>query len=127
MRSTKAAWLLAMIAVGILAAETASAQGGHRYGSHRHGPRVHFGFVFGPPVYWHYPGPYNYYPPPYYYHPPVVAAPAAPTTYIERGDARSGPEQAQDYWYYCPEAQAYYPYVKQCAGGWQKVAPQPPS
>jgi hypothetical protein len=30
-------------------------------------------------------------------------------------------------WFYCPEAGAYYPYVQQCPGGWQQVAPQPPS
>ncbi|HEX2566405.1 MAG TPA: hypothetical protein VHL85_06070 [Burkholderiales bacterium] len=32
--------------------------------------------------------------------------------------------QSQD-WFYCPSAGAYYPYVKQCAGGWQRVLPQP--
>jgi hypothetical protein len=114
--------LLALIVMlaGIAAAGPASAHG------YRHGPRVSLGFVFGPSAFWGYPYPYYYYPPAYYY-PPVVAAPAEPTVYIERPRAQSEPERAQDYWYYCPESQAYYPYVKQCAKGWQKVAPQPPN
>ena len=33
--------------------------------------------------------------------------------------------QAANTWYYCAESQAYYPYVKQCAAGWQQVTPQP--
>lgn len=52
--------------------------------------------------------PQPYYPPA----PPVAAAPAGPP---------------QDYWYFCREANAYYPYVQQCAGGWQQVVPQPPT
>ncbi|HEU0289892.1 MAG TPA: hypothetical protein VFR39_03995 [Burkholderiales bacterium] len=105
------------------------AHGGYHYRSHVHGgshswSHAHFGFYFGAPAFWHYPSPYYYYPPAYYY-PPVGVEPASPATYVERGDARAGREQAQDYWYYCPESQAYYPYVKQCAKGWQKVPPQP--
>lgn len=121
MRIVAAALALVVMLAGIAAAGSASAHG------FRHGPRVNFGFVFSPPAYWGYPYPYHYYPPAYYY-PPAVTAPAEPTVYIERPEnTRAGPEQAQqDYWYYCPEAEAYYPYVKQCAKGWQKVAPQPP-
>lgn len=117
----------AMLAVAVLAmAASASvlAHGGQRHG---HGPRVSVGFVFGAPAFWAYPA--YYYPPPYYYYPRAVVVPAEPTVYIERGDAYTPPEQSQQsqgYWYYCPEAKAYYPYVKQCAGGWQRVAPQPP-
>ncbi len=120
--------------------------GGYRggyYGAYRGGyygyPRVGVGFAFVGPAYWGYPGwgypgwgysgwdyPGYYYPSPYYY-PPVVAVPAEPTVYIERGDANSPPEQSQGNWYYyCPEAKAYYPYVKQCSGGWQRVSPTPP-
>jgi hypothetical protein len=124
MKLAKTMLVLAIALLGIVA--TASVSAGGR--GHYRGSRVHFGIFVGAPAYWHYPSPYYYYPP-YYpsYYPPVAASPAAPTTYIERGDARAAPEQAQDYWYYCPEAQAYYPYVKQCAKGWQKVAPQPPN
>ena len=59
-----------------------------------------------------------YYPGSYYYYPPVAYA---PQDYIEEGAA---PDQA--YWYYCAGAKAYYPYVKECPGGWQRVTPPPP-
>ena len=111
----------ALLAVALLAMAASAAALAHG-GGHLHQPRVSVGFVFGGPAYWHYP--VYYYPPPYYY--PYYAPVAAPTYYIERGDAYTAPEQTQGYWYYCPEAKAYYPYVKQCAGGWQRVAPQPP-
>jgi hypothetical protein len=39
-----------------------------------------------------------------------------PQTYIEQ----SGPS----YWYYCETAKAYYPYVRECPGGWLTVLPQ---
>lgn len=120
----KIIFALTVVLLGITASMPALAHGG---GRHHRGSNVHFGVFVGAPAFWYYPRPYYYYPPPYYYHPQVVTAPAAPTTYIERGDANVPQEQAQGYWYYCPEAKAYYPYVKQCAGGWQRVAPQPPS
>ena len=83
----------------------------------RGGGRVHLGFHFGFPMYhsfWHYP-------PPYYYYPPtvVVSPPPAPPVYVER-------ERAEDYWYYCEQERGYYPYVKQCPGGWKRVPPAPP-
>ncbi len=84
--------------------------------------RVTFGLHIGVPL-----GYYGYYPPPYYYfpyYPPsVVVVPREPTTYIERDSAPSS--DAQSYWYYCPDSSTYYPYVKQCPGGWQKVPPRP--
>jgi hypothetical protein len=119
MRLTKATGL-ALFLAALLASNAVLAHGGRYYR-----PRVHFGVSVGVPAYWYYPAPYYYYPPAYYY-PPYFAAPASPPVYIERGDASSAPEQAQGQWYYCPEAKAYYPYVKQCAGGWQKVPAQPP-
>jgi hypothetical protein len=61
-----------------------------------------------------------YYPPPPYYYP---AAPYYPPTYVEQGVPQ---QPAPLYWYYCPNTNAYYPYVKECPGGWQQVAPQPP-
>lgn len=88
-----------------------------------HGPRVVFGLNFGP--YWG-PGwgPGWYYPPAYYPPAVVVAAPpAAPPVYVERNDA---PAQAQSYWYYCETSRGYYPYVKDCPGGWKAVPPAPP-
>jgi hypothetical protein len=97
----------AIFAVGLLGTGSAWA--------HEHG-RVHFGFYLGAP--WDWPG--YYYPPPYYY-PPVVTVPAAPPVYIERDSE----VPKSNYWYYCAAAKSYYPYVKECPGGWQKVAPQP--
>jgi hypothetical protein len=86
-----------------------------------------FWFGFGPG---YYARPY-YYPPyyysPYYYPPAVVSAPAEPPVYIERGEAVEPAPQASPSWYYCADPQGYYPYVKQCPGGWQAVAPQPPT
>jgi len=92
-----------------------------------HGGHGHFGVVVGVPLGpWYYPGPYapHYYPP-YYptYYPPVVIE-RAPPVYVEQ----SAPQQTSQsaYWYYCAAAKTYYPYVKECPAGWERVAPQPP-
>ena len=90
---------------------------------------VRIGIGLGVPVYggYGYYGPY-YRPYPYYYPPPYVA-PAAPPVYIERGDpqgaAPAPQQQSQSYWYYCADSKTYYPYVRECPGGWQRVPPQP--
>ena len=79
---------------------------------------------YGPSYYGPYAYPYPAYP---YYPPAVVAAPSSPPTYIEKGAPDEGAAPAQSaYWYYCRDANGYYPYVKQCPGGWERVAPQPP-
>lgn len=94
-----------------------------------HGGRAHVGVYFGP--YW---GPSYYSPYPYYYPPyyppvaPVVVAPQSPPVYIQQQTApATAPSAAvqENYWYYCAEPQGYYPYVKECRNGWQKVSPQP--
>ena len=106
----------------------------------RHGPNVRFGVVVGGPLWWgpgYYPPSYYYPPyyyPPAYYPPAYYPVPAAPTVYIEQGAAQPAPAVQQapaaqpqaSYWYYCNESKTYYPYVKECAGGWQRVSPQPP-
>lgn len=56
---------------------------------------------------------------PYYAAPPVTVHPA-PTTYIQQEPT----PPADGYWYYCEKAKAYYPYVKDCPGGWMQVVPQ---
>lgn len=93
-------------------------RGGH---GHRGGGHAHFGLIIGVP--W---GPW-YYPPPYYY-PPLVVERQVPQVYIEQTQEPAAPLAAApaNYWYYCAAARAYYPYVKECTGGWQKVLPQPP-
>ena len=115
MKPLRTTFALMVLVLGALASASAHAW-------HHGGPRV--GVYFGP-GYW-YPPPYYYYPP---YYPPVVTVPATPPVYIEQGNARPASPQTQEqsYWYYCADAKAYYPYVKQCPGGWQRVAPQPPS
>ncbi len=63
---------------------------------------------------------YSYYPYPVYQQPyPIYVQPA--------------PSYAPDivapsvqYWYFCPEANAYYPYVAFCPHGWQAVPAIPP-
>lgn len=80
---------------------------------------AHVGVFIGGPVWY----PYPYYAYPYPYYPPtVVVREVPPTTYIEQ----SSPDtmQQQGYWYYCVDSKAYYPYVKDCPAGWQKVVPQ---
>ncbi len=66
-------------------------------------------------------GPYYY---PYYYAPPVVIE-RQPPVYEYEQQAPQTQEQPY-YWYFCPDAKAYYPYVKQCPGGWMKVIPSRP-
>ena len=121
MTTSKTLIALVLALAGLMAASSASAW------HHRHGPRVSIGFGFG------YPGPYYpgpYYPPygyyPHYYPAPVVIQ-RQPTVYIEQNPQPAPAIQApaSAYWYYCADTRAYYPYVKDCEAGWQRVAPQP--
>lgn len=83
----------------------------HHPGAHRHFSRgARIGLFVGVPLV---AAPFFYAPPRVYYTPP------APPVYIQQ-------PSAQPYWYFCPEANAYYPHVQQCPGGWQQVLPQPP-
>lgn len=107
-------WMLVVVVLlgGAMVPHTAVARYGH---GHRHGGVV---FEFGWP--WYYPAA------PYY--PPVVVAPAAPApppVYIERERQPVSEPPPQNYWYYCAESRGYYPYVKECPGGWMQVVPQP--
>jgi hypothetical protein len=142
--------VLLAILLGAVASGPALARGGHSFGQSGspvfHGSHFHssarsgfavvrnghfhrhfrsgvviIGAPFFAPFYYPYPYPYSY---PYYYYPPVAAMPYSSPDYIEQGEA--APEQSQGYWYYCADAKAYYPYVKDCPGGWQQVLPQAP-
>jgi hypothetical protein len=112
---------LSLALMGLMAADAAFAGGRH----HHHGSRVRFAFHFGAPIgiaaygYPYYP--YYYAPAPVYYSSPVVVQ-QQPPVYIEQ---QAAPAPAQSYWYYCSASRAYYPYVRDCPGGWQRVAPQP--
>lgn len=88
--------------------------GGHYYGS----SSVYIGPVWYP---WYYPYPYPY-PYPYYYSPPPVVIETGPQEYIYQSPQPAAPS----YWYHCGNPEGYYPYVKQCPGGWEKVAPTNP-
>lgn len=114
MRLTKTT--LAVLLLALLTSGSAYA-----WGRHGHGPHVRFGVMLGGPV-WFGPAyyPAYYYPPVYY--PPV---PVSPPVYIEQGGAQAAPAPEQSSWYYCAETNAYYPYVKECARGWQRVSPLP--
>lgn len=100
--------------------------GGHYYG-HGWGTRVYIGGGWWGWPYWSGPGWWGpgYWgaPYPYYADPPVVVQ-QGPTEYIPQAPA---PPAAPQYWYYCQKAGAYYPYVKDCPGGWMTVVPQPAS
>jgi hypothetical protein len=79
--------------------------------------RAHVGVFIGGPVWWGYPYPYYAYPP------TVIVRETPPTQYIEQSTP-DGAQPQQGYWYYCADSKTYYPYVKDCPAGWQKVVPQ---
>jgi len=83
-------------------------RGGH-WVHERHSGRLGWWWVVGPTWYW-YPAPIYPYPDPYV--PPLAPAPPP----------RQVPAQ---YWYYCPSARGYYPYVPACPEAWLQVVPQP--
>ena len=93
------------------------------------GPGWGWGPGWGPG--WGYPyGPYAY--PGYYPAPAVVAVPAPnPPQFIEQGS--DGNPTAADssspnaWWYHCAQPEGYYPYVRECPGGWQREQPRAPS
>lgn len=122
--------LLSGIAVSGSASADPRHGGGHGHG---HGGSS-FGFYLGlpfpnDPFYY----PYRSYPYPYYSYPPVVTVPvpSQPPVYIEQEDVQPDVQEvpAEDggyFWYHCDKPEGYYPYVKKCPGGWEKVAPTPP-
>jgi outer membrane protein OmpA-like peptidoglycan-associated protein len=66
-----------------------------------------YGYGYGPyysPYYYPY-YPYYYAPPEVVYQPPVATVTQPPAAY----------------WYYCPPAKAYFPYVKECPVSWEAV------
>ena len=107
----KSGLLVLLLAIGSI---------GNAWADPRHGHvSTHVGVYFGP--LW---DPW-YYPAPYYYRPerPIIIERAPPPVYIEQAEADPVPNQ---YWYYCNASKAYYPYVRECPSGWQRVTPQPP-
>lgn len=128
-RYSKVVAVFLMLLLGVAASTPAMAQ---RFG-HGHGG-VRFGISLGVPLYgWGYYPPYYAYPayaypaPAYAYPAPVYQPPV--TGYIEQGYAQAAPAPAQPQgeWFYCAESKSYYPYVRECPAGWQRVPAQPPS
>jgi hypothetical protein len=132
-------FLKAVLLAAVLAAATApgiaDARGGHgggHFGGFRGGGfglGVGLGLAIGVPFFAasYYAPPY--YAPPYPYAPDYGYAPAyaAPQQYSQPAYPRPAPvQQASNSWYFCPSSNGYYPYVRECPGGWQQVAPQPP-
>jgi hypothetical protein len=107
----KALALILAGCIGVLAlADSADAHG-------RRG-RVQFGVMIGAPLGW---GWHHHYP---YHRERVIVERPGPTVYVEK-DADGVARDADQYWYYCPDSETYYPYVKQCASPWHRVEPQP--
>ena len=92
------------------------------------GPHAHVGVVIGPGAFWGPPPFYAPYPYPYYVPPPVVVH-TPPPVYVQQSEplAPAPAAAAASYWYYCAASKGYYPYVKECPAGWQRVPPQPPA
>lgn len=107
--------LLLALSLAAVAGSVWAHDRGHR------GPRVGVYFGYSTMYPW-------YGPPPYYYYPPtVIVRPAEPQVYIERAVPQPAPApQSQAYWHYCSNPPGYYPYVKECPGGWMQVVPTPP-
>ena len=140
-----------MLLVFAVASGPATARGGHGGGghgggggrgggySHGYGYRgsVGVGVAIGVPLYGlgYYPGynpyPYAYLGPDYAYPAPDYSYPApavAPSPgYAQQGypQAAQAPAQPQGDWYFCPASNAYYPYLRECPSGWQRVPAQP--
>jgi hypothetical protein len=78
--------------------------------------RVHLGLWVGGPLWWG-PMPYGYgYP--YVVERPVIVHPPAEPVVV-------APAQQSHSWYYCRDAQMYYPYVTSCPSAWQEVPATP--
>ncbi|HEX8989658.1 MAG TPA: hypothetical protein VF816_17000, partial [Rhodocyclaceae bacterium] len=88
---------------------------GHEHDEHHEWHHRHEGgfLLFGAPLFW--PG----YDPAFAPPAPVVVEP--PPAYVEREDAE--PAAPDRFWYYCDATGTYYPYVKDCPGGWRAVPP----
>ena len=126
---SKAVAVLMLLVFGAAASESAIAQhhGGVRFGVNIGIPLFGPGYYSGYYPYPAYPYPADPYPGPDYAYPGPAMAPSG--AYAEQGYAQAAPAPApapQQDWYYCPNSKSYYPYVRECPGGWQRVPSQPP-
>jgi len=141
-RYWKSIAVLILLVAGAAVSDIAMARGGHggsgRGGGYSHGGGYGHGYghgygygvgiSFGFPYYWpgYYSGYYSGYPYGYAYPGPAYSypGPISSGAYVEQGAPQAAPAQPPD-WYYCADSKAYYPYVGECPGGWQRVPSQP--
>lgn len=98
--------------------------GGFHGGHEHHEGHLRGSIFFGPAFFW--PGYGAPFDDPFYSYPPAPTMIEPPPVYIEKGDGNSPPDAdtSGQLWYYCEAAGAYYPYVRECPGGWKAVTPQ---
>ncbi len=126
MKTARTLLVAALVGLTVGVASAPAAAHGYYHGGYWGGPRVTFGFYGGPWYWgpgWGYPYGYGY----GYAAPPVVVVPSEPRVYVERDAPATAPSDANQpqWWYWCPSAKGYYPYVSTCSEGWQRVPPQP--
>jgi len=46
------------------------------------------------------------------------------SAWVEQHAPPPQPQHQQQYWYYCQGSQTFFPYVRECPGGWMQVVPQ---
>ncbi|OGA48131.1 MAG: hypothetical protein A3G25_21325 [Betaproteobacteria bacterium RIFCSPLOWO2_12_FULL_63_13] len=134
-RNLKLVPVLLMLAFGTVVSTPVMAQyrghGGYSHGRvyvHGHGGGVGLGLLLGAALVGlaysaapAYAAPTS--PAPVVVYPAPVAAPAV--TYVQPAVPVATPQQQAD-WYYCADSRSYYPYVRECPGGWQRVPATPP-
>lgn len=136
------ATLLAVFAAGTMAAAPAWADRGYGHGGYGHfwGP---FGFLVGTAVLYSALQPRTvYYEPqvtyvpsgpvptviqPYYAEQSYASPPAAPAPPPPPGGSSVSTlgMPGSHWWYFCQNPNGYYPYVRECQTGWEKVSPTP--
>lgn len=111
--------LLAMLSVSPAFADGGRGGGGGNWGGYRHGGGWGWGggwifpaLIGGAIVY-------------DLSQPPTVIQPQ--TVYIQPAPAYAPMPATQQYWYFCAAANAYYPYVASCPGGWEAVPASQPA
>jgi len=91
-----------------------SGKGHSGHHQHRHSSSAVAAGVFVGGAYWPW---WDY---PAYY--PVIAVESVPVEYIERSEQEA---QTPGDWLYCARTQGYFPYVGECAEGWERVPAAP--
>jgi len=131
---------LIVVASSLWLASWTEAASRHHHGHHRPATHARVFVCVGPAVWWG-PYPYWYYPPPAVIYapppPPPVIIQEQPPVYIQQAPPAATqapsvavqppapPTAAENFWYFCASAKAYYPTVPSFPEAWVKVAPRP--